>query len=359
MKIKKRLLHIDLLESIAIFFVILYHSTIYNYDIIKNNSLFNYFLYFGRAILSTCVPLFFFTNGYLLFNKEFDLKKHIKKIIRLIILIIIWAFILIILYMKIEGEQLRIKTILMSILTLDVKWSMNLFWFLGALISIYIIFPCLKKNYDFDKKSFVFFTIVCAFLSFGFVFGNQIILLIGTIIHHDIPSLNFPLLTIFNPFRGSYGYSFVYFCIGGLMYEYESKILTISKIKRNIVSIIGIMVCTTLLFFLGVFYTKKINGVIWDVVWNGYDSIFTFFNVIFIYVLCLNYNNNNYFIKNISCNSLGIFFIHELIIRLTQPWLKKQYYLCNLPFNVIYAFLILVVCNIICLILRKLPLLKK
>ncbi len=58
-KLEKRIPHIDLLESIAILFVIMYHSTIYSYDIIENGRRLNYILYFGRTILSACVPLFF------------------------------------------------------------------------------------------------------------------------------------------------------------------------------------------------------------------------------------------------------------------------------------------------------------
>ena len=153
---KNRLSHIDLLESIAIFFVILYHSTIYSFDITQNASALKYFLYFGRTILSTCVPLFFFTNGYLLFNKEFILKKHIKKILRLILLIFIWAFLLMPTYMLIAGESINIKILLMSIFTLDTLWGMNFWWFLGALVCIYILFPALKALFDFSKKSFVF-----------------------------------------------------------------------------------------------------------------------------------------------------------------------------------------------------------
>ena len=356
---KKRLSHVDLLESIAIFFVIMYHSTIYNFDITENESFMNYILYFGRTILSTCVPLFFFANGYLLFNKSFDLSKHIKKTLRLIFLTFFWTFFLMPIYMLMAGEPLRLNTIVFSILSLDISWSMNVFWFLGALVCMYILFPALKSLFDLNKKSFLFFTVACAVLTFGFVLGNQMLLFLGATVHHNLPSLSQPLLTMFNPFRGSYGYSFVYFCVGGLIYTYEPKILTISKTKRNTISIISIFVSCTLLFFVGVFFTKFIDRKVWDVVWNGYDTVFTFFNVISIYVLCLNYTKECKFIKNISVNTLGIYFTHRLIIRPTRPLIKTQSYLCNLPVNLIYAFAIMGVCLLICLLLKKVPVLKK
>ena len=118
MEEKKRLSHIDLLENIAILFVILYHNTFYFFDITKDAAVSNYLLYFGRTILSTCVPLFFFTNGYLLFNRSFDLRKHIFKMVRIILLVFIWAVLLMPVYLLIDGEPLKIGSILSNILHL-------------------------------------------------------------------------------------------------------------------------------------------------------------------------------------------------------------------------------------------------
>lgn len=355
---KKRFSHIDLLESIAIFFVVTYHSTLYSFDILQDNSIINYSLYFVRTILSTCVPLFFFANGYLLFNKEFILNKHIKKTIRLIILVFVWGLLLMPIYMLIAGEPLRIKTIIISLLNLDNPWGMNLFWFLGALVCIYILFPALKALFDKSKKSFLFFTIACALLTFGFVFGNQVLSFLSSVSHRNLGNLGYPALTIFNPFRGSYGYSFVYFCVGGLVNKNEDKILSVKSTTRNIIAIIGLFVSCACLFLVGVYYSKYVDGELWDVVWNGYDTIFTFFNVLFIYVLCLNYKKDNRFIKGISSNTLGIYFTHGLIIRLTRPWIKTQDIICNLPANLLYAFLIVCICFLICLLLRRIPILK-
>ena len=355
----KRLSHIDLLESIAILFVVIYHSVFCFYYKTKTTSEMNYILYYSTTILSTCVPLFFFANGYLLFNKEFDLNRHIKRIFRIIILYFIWAFMLMPVYMIIEGEPLSASTILFSILNLDIQWDMNFFWFIGALICMYILFPALKALFDNSKKSFVFFTVACSIFTFGFVLCNQILSFVSMVTHFDFGRIEYPALTMFNPFRGTYGYSFVYFCIGGLIHTYEDKILSVKKIKRNVISIIGLFISCMGLFLVGVYYSKYVDGKIWDVVWNGYDTIFTFFNVLFIYVLCLNYNKNNKFIKSISLNTLGIYFTHGLIIRLTRPLIKTQEILYIFPVGIIYAFLIVCVCLLICLLLRKIPILKK
>lgn len=357
MKNPTRLTYIDLLESIAIFFVLLYHSKLYSTDFLSNNSTINYISYFFTTILSTCVPLFFFANGYLLFSKPFCLKKHIYKIIRIIVLVFIWAVLLIISYMLIADTPISIKEITLNILNLDFNWSMNLFWYLGALICIYILFPVLKIAFDSNKKIFVFFTVACAILTFGFVLVNEILSFVGVVSHHLI-SINYPAITMFNPFRGSYGYSFVYFCVGGLMYFYRDKILSISKLKRNLFSIIGIFISCICLFLVGIFYSK-LQGEMYDVVWYGYDTIFTFMNTIFIFILCLNYNKDHKFIRTISCNTLGIYFIHCFFIRLAKPYIETVDLFCNIPMNLLYSFAILCVSLAVILIIRKIPILKK
>ncbi len=354
---KSRLSHIDLLESIAILFVIIYHSTTYTFDFVHNGSASTYLLYFGRTILSTCVPLFFFANGYLLLNKPFDLKKHIKKIIKIILLIFIWAFLLMPTYLIIAGEPVDINLIISNILSLDIESGMNLFWFLGALVCIYVLFPALKALFDTNKKAFVALTIMCALLSFGFILGNQVLAFLGILLKHDMGHLEHPIFTMFNPFRGSYGYSFVYFCCGGLIYSYEEKILEIKKIKRNIISIAVILISCVALFVIGVNCSN--SEIIWDVVWNGYDTVPTFLNVLAIYVLCLSYTKNSGLIHHISANTLGIYFMHGLILRLTRPLIISHDIFCTLPANIVYAVLVLLVCLLICLLFRKIPILRK
>lgn len=63
---------IDIIKVLGLLFVILYHSATYQYDWLEDGQALFYFRYYFRTILSTCVPLFFFANGYLLLNKSFN-----------------------------------------------------------------------------------------------------------------------------------------------------------------------------------------------------------------------------------------------------------------------------------------------
>ena len=105
----KRLNYIDLIESLAILFVIVYHSPSYSTNILSGGGSTTKFSYWFNTILSTCVPLFFFINGFLLFGKDFNLKKHCFKILKLIILTGLWGIITLALFMVIRNEYFTVK----------------------------------------------------------------------------------------------------------------------------------------------------------------------------------------------------------------------------------------------------------
>ena len=120
------------------------------------------------------------------------------------------------------------------------------------------------------------------------------------------------------------------------------------------------MLCSTIgQFFLGVFFTKNILVTdTWDVVFSGYDTIFTFCNVICIYVLSLSYTKDLRVIKYISANTPGIYFLHMIPIRLTMPWILQQEALCNFPINILYALLVIAVCVPVSMLMKKIPVLR-
>lgn len=146
--------------------------------------------------------------------------------------------------------------------------------------------PLLKSAFDNEKKIFIYFTVVSAILTFGnVIINNSVSILINPLgLHKGIVDWNW--FNMFNPFRGIYGYSFVYFCLGGLAHDNINKINT--KKRRGIISIIIIFVATLCLFILGI-VLSNISGEIWDVVWGGYDTIF----VLAIFVLCFSYSGKN------------------------------------------------------------------
>ena len=128
----------------------------------------------------------------------------------------------------------------------------------------------------------------------------------------------------------------------------------ISLIKRNLVSIVGIIFNCFCLFLLGIIYSKA-SGQMWDIVWNGFGSVFTLFNVIFIVVLSLNYKNHFNIISKISINSLGLYLIHPIIIKLFSSVLLNSELSCDFLISILFSLFILAASLITSILIKKIP----
>lgn len=358
MKSKAREVSIDLLKCIAMLLVIIYHSTLYSSDILSEPTYASYVRYLFKTILSPCVPLFFFANGYLLLNKELNLKKHVHKTLHLVILCIVWGLGKIIILMPIKNEFLSAEEVFEVLKHWKQGW-INSLWFLGTLVCIYVLFPLLKVTYDNSKKVFAYFVAVCAIFTFGNVLLNEgKTIFLTMILDRTTISEGYNFFNMFNPFRGIYGYAFVYFCVGGYFYQIKDRILNIKPKKRNISAVLVMIASCMCLWGIGICYSKA-SGKMWDVVWNGYDTVFTFMTVICVFILCLNFKKDVPIIRTISSNTLGIYFTHEIFIKLTRDIIKKYEIFCNIPFNVVYAIMILSICLMIVLTLKKIPFINR
>lgn len=303
---KKRIAWVDLTETIAISMVVLYHCAAYvggNYDLNSQNFAFS-LVYFLRSVLSACVPLFFLVNGFLLFRQSFNLKKHLFKILKFVLITLFWyVFTLVVITLVARNPDMSFMSNMNSL-----KSSINHLWYLGALICLYLFFPLLKVVYDHHRPVFIYFTIICAV----FVFGNSLMNEIATLVTGTVYSeVNF--FRIFNPLRGIYGFSFVYFCLGGILNLCLSKLQSYPRFKLNLLAIFSLVVGWIGQFLIGHLYSSR-TGKIWDIIWNGYDTIPTLLITLGILVLCLNYQRENRLFTTISRNTLGIYLIHMIII---------------------------------------------
>ena len=355
--LKGRWHYIDLMEFIGIFFVLMYHSTTYSYFWITDGTISSFVCYYLRAILSTCVPIFFFANGYLILNKPFDLKKHIIKTIRIIVLTGLWVIIVISLLMIIQNKHLLLGEFISYIWGFQLGWIEYL-WYMGALVCVYIFVPLLKSTFDNSRKSFIYFTIICAILTFGNTFINHTVSIMVNLLNLHNGLINTNWFNMFNPFRGIYGFAFVYFCVGGLSHQLKGKIEKVNIKKR-----VALSVLTILLSSLGLFITaillSNITGQLWEIVWYGYDTIFTFVNTIAIFVLCLSYKGGSKFIRLISVNTLGIYFIHIIFRNLSRQYVVQIPIFTTFIGCAFYAFIIMLVSLIVTKILLKIPVLKE
>jgi surface polysaccharide O-acyltransferase-like enzyme len=355
---QKRIDYIDLLKGVAIYLVIIYHFNSIPIDFIGGESRWCYFNYFIKSIFSTCVPIFFFVNGMLLLNKEtIDIRKHLFKIIKIILLTVIWGGITLITLSFIRREMLSPLTILKGIWLFKYDWNGYL-WFLAALVVIYIFYPLLYISYKTNRPIFYFFFISVML----FTFGNTLVGNFGTVVSFFINKFMHSNFQVnygsgFNPFHGIKGYSIGYFMLGGIMYNYRS-ILNTQKYK--FIAIISIIISMFLLFLYGVIVSLRANAM-WDIVWNGYDTIFTLINVVAIFIISMQYKSQGQIgqlINLIGQNSLGIYFVHIIIGNLLKPLYAQIELSAMLVLNIIYALVILFCSLFLVIGLKRIPIVK-
>lgn len=363
---RSRIVWIDLLETIAIFAVVAYHSTahIANHDYPQIPSSGFYLYYFFRSIFAICVPLFFFANGFLLFRKTFSLEKHFAKIIKFIRIAIIWYILTLAFLLLFHHNEINLNDPLAALAT--VKSGVNHLWYLGALVCLYIFFPLLKIAYDHHRKVFLYFTLVCLFFTFGNSLLNHGLTFLMQLLGQGTTYTETNFFSIFNPLRGIYGFSLAYFCLGGVAAIYLSRLSRIPVQRRNLLAIITLAISWVGLFGLGVLYSRS-SGKIWDNVWFGYDSIFTLGAVLATFLLCQNWTSQNQSISLISRNTLGIYLIHTLLLAffsfffqpLIAQFTTEYSSLLFILQNILYTLTIFIISLLCSIILSKTPLLNR
>ena len=342
---------IDILKAIAICFVVFYH----NFFVVINpdfRMLGDYLKYLFYTVLGIGVPLFFTVNGFLVFQKKCNLKKHILKTFKIIIITGIWGVFSLILLMILRNDKFYVISFFNDLISLK-QGYINYLWFMEALVFLYLLYPLLEWIY---RKYFHIFQIILI----GVIIYT-ILIPTGCSISKAIVGdmKDFYIIKILNSFPGIYFlFSLSYFMMGGMIYKFSSNI----KIKKKKGILLGILFFLMIVIqtLLGVLESKN-TGTVFDNVWNGYDSIFIYIGTIIIFVIyfCYDKQKKACFVEKIGINSLGIYFIHPILIAIIMkiPEIKLVY--SNVIINFISSIFITIISFYITIFLKKIPLLKK
>ena len=252
--------------------------------------------------------------------------------------------------MLIRSEFFTLKEFIWGLLTLKQGWLDHL-WFMEVLIGLYIIFPLLKLIHDRVPKLFQLFVILSAF----FLFVSIIFDAVATLNRDSLIGNISCVVDKLQPFSGRY--TGLYFCVGGLVYDYKEKILLIPPRKRNALAIFAMTLSCCLLWLLGIVYSKA-EGELWDVVWNGYNTIMTCVNVLAIFIMTLNYKKGNTIIQTISINTLGIYFIHVPLIVLFRPLVMTVTCLNTMWCTAVFSIFLIFVCIVIANVIKRIPIIR-
>jgi surface polysaccharide O-acyltransferase-like enzyme len=289
----------------------------------------------------------------LLNRNEIALKKHVKKIFKIIFLIIVWSAISFIWMSWIRKTTFSPYELLKGLWVLRFNYTNHL-WYLCTLVSLYIFYPLIHTTFHANMKVFYFFlgSVIV------FTLGNTLAGQLGTLISFFTNSYSAVDFHI-NYWQSCYpfnelGYVIALFMLGGLLYRYRSFF---NNRKWRQIAICALFVSLLVLSFYGVVDSIRKNKM-WDNVWYGNDTFMTLINVVAIFILSINYHQKGIagkIIHLIGKNTLGIYLIHILIGYLFLPLYRSFEISGNLLFNLAYALFLLLISLVAVLGLKKVP----
>ena len=345
----KRIDELDLLKTIAIIMVVAQHVPLYNCDFFNDGYVIQYFF----KLLLEGVPLFFAVNGFLLLKKDnLDIKKHYKKVVKMIFLVFIWEIILITIGMMFDGTKFNFGLVLDLFFRGGLNSSIytSHLWFMQALIAIYCVYPLIWDAYHYNYELFkVLFIIICFF-----TIVNGSIELISNLFNYDgyAKMINYVSSYIERfDLIGDYKWQLFYFCLGGIV----QKNLNFIEEKRTVFIIIGFL-CWCLAFGYGYCVSLKSKTI-----FNEYFNANTVFMVLIVlgwFALFINYKSKSILgkiINYIGKNTFGIYIIHTYFLRTVDLFINNNTFFSRL----LNVWLTLLISLLFTIITKKIPYLGK
>lgn len=225
-----------------------------------------------------------------------------------------------------------------------------------AYLSIYIIYPIINNCFK-SIQNFKYFLIFLCIVIFSLSILPQTIDLLFKFF--NINGFKINNITKMNPF-GTYSHMLLYFIIGGFLYKYnlykkynEKKwIIRVTAIALIVTGIIGLVMIKR--YWNGTFEWKGIY------LTNGYKWISTMLLSVGIFILfqgiCINVKIINKLLSEIGTNTIGIFYLHVLILSLIK---KEAIIYRGTLINIVKTLIVIIICYTIAKAVKKIPILRK
>lgn len=365
---KRRIVGYDVIKSIAMFFVVMLYYSFYT-------------RFYSSGLVGTsvtvlcvvCVPLFFAVNGALLLPRAMDEAKHYRKTLNIIIVVTIWRLLAAAFFVFIDGSHpVTVKNLFIFLLGGGFgDYPTGYFWFMNALIAVYLVLPVMKTAFDSERK--IVFKALLAVL-IGFTVGKDslrlVLQMVGSVTNHDFAST----LNSLNEFYifGSYGYVLLYFLVGGMVGRYlKQRQQGGSDVNRHPVfgissgkACIGIFVCYVLTLLIQR-YQHAAHGTNLTVE-NGYWLLPTFIATVLILLVLGRARIQGFWAKTfqvIGMNTFGVYMLHlaglVLLSRLQSlPWFQFMGNLNSIAvtlLNIVLCGCVFAACLAVSVLLRKIP----
>lgn len=311
----------DILRVVAMVMVITIHvSNVYSrsFGIISNKSFFVSLIF--NTFSRVSVPIFLMISGALLLNREFNLKKYLKRLFKFIILIVVWDIIYLV------WEYLYLGVTYNNLYKLIFEPYRAHLWFLYTILILYAIQPILRKIL-LKSNNIIKVLLLVIWILFS----------TGSMISHTLAQY----FTLFS-YIG-------FFVLGKYLYDYvKSKDLR----KYNILLIITMIICFTISIILN--YKSSIKYNMFYNLYFAYRTPFIIISSFVFYTLIIsNYRKDdlNKLIMKLSDLSFGVYLIHGIFLDITVK--KFLYPSINSLIGIPIFTIIIFICSIVSVYILK------
>lgn len=319
-----RYISLDIIKLLSAFMIVFYHLD--GYLRLGSFAGGSYQISLPQIIMSLCscsVPLFFMVNGALLLNKEYTTEKIYIKAAKVALIIIVWKI----------------------VVFPD--------WFMRTLIILFLLYPILNK---LDKAKNKIWRNLVMLVIFVFPFLYNLVMILW---QHWLPDFSIVILgktlsleTL--PLKSGFYtlYSVLYFLLGGIMFR---------KKLSNILSVISLLAGWALVVF-DVIVSSNYTGKVQDAVNGCFPTIGALLISIGIFNLFRNFDKvkGEKFVGVVS--KLGQYVLPIYLFHLQIIWkiyLRLIHGRLNIGFVLLMALADCIICIIIGMILKKIPLVKE
>lgn len=291
--------NLDLIKILACVAVVGLHT------LQKDLSAINQSIYY---ICGFAVPAFLMTTGYILLNRStVSVKYSCKKIKRIIKVVLLWSLYISIVSVVVKAITSELsqqsfwvfpKTFLGSLVQRGILWQ---FWYLGALIILYLLYPVLVRY----KEHLIYVWIVSAAI-------GLVIQIVSYVIGTPLQSYIIQTFRIWTWIQ--------YFVLGGLIGNHKSK--------TNVVKRRDVIICFILTILIVVYQNFMGNTFLHNTYAEYfYDSMLTIMWLVSIFNLGLRIELSHSvksIIQYIAPLTMGIYIVHPLVMRIMQPFVEIE-----------------------------------
>lgn len=310
---ENRYIGIDVIKTIAIFFVISVHffmnTSFYTTELVGEVMFLQLTL---RWLFHTCVPLFLLSTGFLQINKTYNVRywKSGCDMLFSYVAISICCYFFRLLYLK---EEISFFLALKRILNFSLD---GYAWYIGMFIGLYLLIPSLNilyKNIGNRKEKLRLICIMCVLTS--------------------IPTSDF----LWNYWIGIYPITF--YLIGAYIREYQPKV---NKLMGTIL-IVFLLFCEDIITLLVI--RKNNIPTFTSVFIDGYGYIFSVGVSVMIFLIFYSVKGfeKSYFaefIKEISSLTLEIYLISFMFDVYFYSNFKGKYFITQQEFSKYYFYIV-------------------